>query len=100
MYNPERTLQSRFDNSVKKDWKFKLRSMADAVMVEPVSTPKFPDSAEFGPLRRFTVLSRQTNSMLCSRIPYSNKQGFDLTEQGFSTQDQEILSAKIKINTG
>jgi hypothetical protein len=44
--------------------------------------------------------SRQTNSMLCSRIPYGNKQGFDLTEQGFPTQEQGILSAKIKINTG
>jgi hypothetical protein len=40
--------------------------------------------------------SRQTNSMLCS----GNKQGFDLTEQGFCTQEQGILSAKIKINTG
>jgi hypothetical protein len=46
------------------------------------------------------VVSHQTNSMLCSRIPYTNKQGFDLTEQGFSTQDQGILSAKIKINAG
>ena len=81
--------------------------VADAVIVEPVSTPKFPANREinreFGrirPRRRFTVVSRQTNSMLCSRIPYANKQGFDLTEQGLSTQEQGILSAKIKINAG
>jgi hypothetical protein len=63
--------------------------VADAVAVEPVSTPKFPANREIN--REFCqfrthcgILKANTraNSKAFSQIPYATEQGIILVEQG------------------
>jgi hypothetical protein len=58
--------------------------VADAVAVEPVSTPKFPANREinkeFGkiwPQRLFLVSIRRMNLMTCRKIPCGKEQGIN-----------------------
>jgi hypothetical protein len=78
--------------------------VADAVQVEPVSTPKFPanreKNREFYQIRALDAILKadtRANSEACSEIPYSTEQGIILAEQGISARDQGILSARIEI---
>jgi hypothetical protein len=63
--------------------------VADAVVVEPVSTAKFPanreKNREFFNFRRASRLIWPTSpmiSVILSQIPYSTEQGIVFTEQG------------------
>ena len=63
--------------------------VADAVAVEPVSTPKFPANREinreffnFGLARRPDVAIRPMIQRTQSKIPYSAEQGIFTEEQG------------------
>ena len=63
--------------------------VADAVLVEPVSTPKFPANREINrEFRRISLLGAilkadtRANSEACSEIPYSTEQGIFAKEQG------------------
>ncbi len=80
---------------------------ADAVAVEPVSTPKFPANREIN--REFyqirppcEILKANTRaiSMPFSQIPYATEQGIISAEQGILVQEQGILSVKSEIITG
>jgi hypothetical protein len=62
---------------------------ADAVLVEPVSTPKFPANREinreFRRIRQLGAILKadtRANSEACSEIPYSTEQGIFAKEQG------------------
>jgi hypothetical protein len=75
--------------------------VADAVTCEPVSAAEFPANREINrefcrirPRRRFTVVNRQTNSMLCSRIPYATEQGIILGEQGILKKEQGVFTGQ------
>ena len=81
--------------------------VADAVQVEPVSTPKFPANREinreFRRIRTFcTNLKADTraNSKASSEIPYSGEQGIISAEQGILVQEQGIFRVKSEIITG
>jgi hypothetical protein len=76
------------------------RLVADAVDFEPVSTPKFPANREknrefcrIRPEGRFLAASQQTNSMVCSGIPYAAEQGIILVEQRISEREQGKIVA-------
>jgi hypothetical protein len=63
--------------------------VADAVLIEPVSTPKFPANREINrEFRRIRLLGAilkadtRANSEACSKIPYSTEQGIIAKEQG------------------
>ncbi len=63
--------------------------VADAVTVEPVSTPNFPanreKNREISRIWSFnSILKADTraNSKCCHEIPYAKEQGFILEEQG------------------
>ena len=63
--------------------------VADAVAVEPVSTPKFPANREinreFRRIRQLGAILKadtRANSEACSEIPYSTEQGIFAKEQG------------------
>jgi hypothetical protein len=63
--------------------------VADAVLIEPVSTPKFPANREINrEFRRIRLLGAilkadtRANSEACSKIPYSTEQGIFAKEQG------------------
>ena len=71
--------------------------VADAVQVEPVSTPQFPANREinreffnFGPNRRLGVAIRPMIQRTWSEIPYSTEQGIFAKEQGICTREQGI----------
>jgi hypothetical protein len=75
--------------------------VADAVVVEPVSTPKFPANREknreyfkFGPTCVSDDRKRPMISGLLRQIPYSTEQGIIFAKQGILAQEQGILSAK------
>jgi hypothetical protein len=81
--------------------------VADAVIVEPVSTLKFPANREKN--REFCQISasgaRETvnNAVvtgLSIRIPYSTEQGIILAEQGIVVQEQGIPLAKTQYTFG
>ena len=81
-----------------------MRMVADAVQVEPVSTPKFPanreKNREFYQIRALGAILKadtRANSEACSEIPYATEQGIILAEQGTSARYQGILSARIEI---
>jgi len=81
--------------------------VADAVAVEPVSTPKFPANREknrdffnFKHHPRRGWLTSPMNSEAWSAIPYSMKQGIISAEQGILAQEQGFLSFKTEIVTG
>jgi hypothetical protein len=75
-----------------------MRMVVDAVIAEPVSTPRFPANREKN--REFCKIALtgppQTakNGVvtgLARRIPYSTEQGIILAEQGILAQEQGIL---------
>jgi hypothetical protein len=75
--------------------------VADAVAVEPVSTPKFPanreKNREFCQIRSLCeILKANTRaiSKAFSQIPYATEQGIISAEQGILAQDQRILPVK------
>ena len=81
--------------------------VADAVVVEPVSTPKFPANREinreyfnFGPTRGSEGSYRPMITGPLSQIPYVTDQGIILAEQGILVQEQGILPIKSEIITG
>jgi hypothetical protein len=81
--------------------------VADAVQVEPVSTPKFPANREKNrEFRRIhplgPILSAHTpaKSKASSEIPYTTKQGIILGEQGILAQEQGIFPVKSQIING
>jgi hypothetical protein len=85
--------------------------VADAVIVEPVSTPKFPANRdinrdinrEFRQIRSLCeILNADTRaiSKAFSQIPYKTEQGIISAEQGILTQEQEILPIKSEIIIG
>jgi hypothetical protein len=81
--------------------------VADAVVVEPVSTPKFPANREINrefcrirPLGAIFKPDTRVNSEACSEIPYSTEQGIISKEQGILAQEQGISSAKTEIVVG
>jgi hypothetical protein len=63
--------------------------VADAVAVEPVSTPEFPANREInrefhqiGPLCKILKADTRADSKASSEIPYATEQGIILAEQG------------------
>jgi hypothetical protein len=81
--------------------------VADAVAVEPVSTPKFPANREINrefcrihPLCEILNADTRAISKAFGRIPYATEQGIISAEQGFLTQEQGISIAKAKIFAG
>jgi hypothetical protein len=77
--------------------------VADAVLVEPVSNPKFPANREFHcirPLGAILIADTRANSEACSEIPYATEQGIILEEQGILAREQGILPAKPGIVAG
>jgi hypothetical protein len=63
--------------------------VADAVQVEPVSTPELPANREINrEFRRIRLLGAilkadmRANSEACNKIPYSTEQGIFAKEQG------------------
>jgi len=71
--------------------------VADAVVVEPVSTPEFPanreKNREIRRIRAFgAILNADTwvNSKTYSKIPYSTEQEIISAEQGILSQEQGI----------
>ena len=79
--------------------------MADAVTVEPVSTPKFlanrEKNREFCKLVAFGAAETPNRAVvagLLMQIPYSMEQGIILVEQGILAQEQGILLAKTEIH--
>ena len=76
--------------------------MADAVVIEPVSTPKFPANREknreffnFGAVFAIRGLTSPIISGLLSQIPYSPEQGIFAKEQGIIFKEQGISATKI-----
>ena len=81
--------------------------VADAVAVEPVSTPKFPanreKNREFHQIRALGAILKadtRANSEACSEIPYATEQGIISAEQGILVQEQGIFPVKSEIITG
>ena len=81
--------------------------VADAVVVEPVSTPKFPANREknrefcrIRPLSTILKADMRAISETCSKISYATEQGNILEEQGIPAEEQGILLAKTKIDPG
>jgi hypothetical protein len=79
----------------------------DAVIVEPVSTPKFPANRdinrEFRQIRSLCeILNADTRaiSKAFSQISYATEQGIISAEQGILTQEQGILPTKSEIIIG
>jgi hypothetical protein len=75
--------------------------VADAVAVEPVSTPKFPANREInrefhqiGPLCKILKADTRADSKASSEIPYATEQGIILAEQGI--EEQRISLAKTE----
>ena len=71
--------------------------MADAVLVELVSAPKFPANREinreFRQIRLVDAILKadtRANSEVCSEIPYSAEQGIFAKEQGICAREQGI----------
>ena len=71
--------------------------MADAVHVEPVSTPEFPANREINrEFRRIRLLDpilnadTRANSKASNKIPYAMEQGIFVKEQGICLQEQGI----------
>jgi len=76
-----------------------MRMVADAVVVEPVSTSKFPanreKNREYCQIRSLCEIfnaNPRANSIVCSKIPSATKQGNIFTEQGISTANAGIVS--------
>jgi hypothetical protein len=81
--------------------------VADAVTVEPVSTPKFPANREINrefcrihPLCEILNADTRAISKAFGQIPYATEQGIISVEQGILTQEQGILPAKTELIAG
>jgi len=81
--------------------------VADAVVVEPVSTVKFPTNREmnreFSILRQCRRLRRPANPMksrFCSQIPYNTEQGISCEEQGNVRQDHGSRACRTTYRIG
>ena len=81
--------------------------VADAVAVEPVSTPEFPANREINrefrrirPLYKIFRANSCANSNAFSRIPYETEQEIISAEQGIPAQEQGILTIKTEIIAG
>jgi hypothetical protein len=80
--------------------------VADAVTVEPVSTPKIPANREINSeipkIRPITDLGVQSpsNFKRCFEIPYATEQGTISAEQGILFQEQGIFFIKSEIING
>jgi hypothetical protein len=77
--------------------------VADAVVVEPVSTPKFPanreNNREFRRIRSLCEIlkaSKRAISKASSQIPYATEQGIISAEQGILALEQGNLPTKSK----
>jgi hypothetical protein len=77
--------------------------VADAVLVEPLSTPKFPanreKNREFRNIAALGAPETTINSVVIGfpmRIPYSTEQEIILPEQGLLAKEQGILSAGVE----
>ena len=73
--------------------------VADAVAVEPVSTPEFPANREInrefhqiGPLCKIRKADTRADSKASSEIPYATEQGILPAEQGINFKEQGILA--------
>jgi hypothetical protein len=71
--------------------------VADAVVVEPVSTPKFPGNREINreccqirTLSKILKANTRANPKACGKIPYATEQGIISAEQGILAQEQGI----------
>jgi hypothetical protein len=69
--------------------------VADAVQVEPVSTPEFPANREINreirqirPPDAILKANTRADSEACSKIPYSSEQGIFVKEQAICTREQ------------
>ena len=78
--------------------------VADAVTVEPVSTPKFPANREknrefrqIRQLREILKADTRANSKAFSEIPYATEQGIISEEQGILLPEQGFCLPKIEI---
>jgi len=80
---------------------FESYELADAVAVEPVSSPKFPANREF--YREFCKIvasgapETANNGFVIGhsmRIPYSTEQGIIFVKQGILAREQGISRAK------
>ena len=76
---------------------------ADAVAVEPLSTPKFPANREinreFCRIRSLCKILRADTraiSKAFSQIPYTTEQGIYSAEQGIPVQEQGIFTDQIR----
>jgi hypothetical protein len=77
--------------------------VADAVALEPVSTPKFPANREknrefrrIRPLNAILNADTRANSKACGEIPYETEQGIISAEQGILAQEQGIYRPNPK----
>jgi len=83
------------DANVVGTYLFTQRLAEEAVLREPVSTPKFPANREmnrgfcgFKPSCTIFAPGHPANSMAYSQIPYVAEQGIGFTEQGSSWSEQ------------
>jgi hypothetical protein len=80
--------------------------VADAVVVEPVSTPKFPANREINrefrricPLYEVLKANTRAISKAFSKISYATEQGIISAEQGILVQEQGSFPVKSEIIT-
>ena len=81
--------------------------VADAVLVEPVSTPEFPANREinreFCRIRLLSAILKadtRANSKATREIPYSSEQGIISAEQGILAQEQGFCLLNTDIVAG
>ena len=81
--------------------------VADVVLIERVSTLKFPanreKNREFREIRLLCKILKpdtRTNSKAFSQIPYKIEEGFISAEQGVLSREQGIWPAKSQIVAG
>ncbi len=107
-----RRLQARFKKA--RQWRGKVRKspqnagqqdcvVADAVQVEPVSTPEFPanreinrESFKIGAASQISRLDRPVYSGAWLEIPYPLEQGISKQQQGNLERDQGISAVKCE----
>jgi hypothetical protein len=81
--------------------------VADAVAVEPVSTPEFPANREInrefhqiGPLCKILKADTRADSKASSEIPYATEQGIILAEQGIFNGQIRNHQMRFSVHTG
>ena len=90
-----------------KSLRLRERVVADVVLIERVSTLKFPanreKNREFREIRLLCKILKpdtRTNSKAFSQIPYKIEEGFISAEQGVLSREQGIWPAKSQIVAG